>query len=232
MPFYPPTTGSRLVWGLGLAVLLLSLWLQMRMWLVVFGLMPVAAGGGESMVALFVGLPALAVAGAAVVSYRAGVVCCLDAAVLRPLSPCRWADNLPSNKESSMVRFVLGLLLAASGSCAMADWVKVTDSMEGKVNHYIDPATLRKMGSLMQVVTLTDYQEVQTISDTQRFMSVKMRDEFNCAEQSGRHLSLVALAGNMGTGPVVATEERAAPVRAIASGTADEEMWKHVCGKD
>jgi hypothetical protein len=62
MPFYPPTTGSRLVWGLGLAVLLLSLWLQMRMWLVVFGLMPVAAGGGESMVALFVGLPALAVA--------------------------------------------------------------------------------------------------------------------------------------------------------------------------
>lgn len=62
MPFYPPTTGSRIVWLLGLAALLLSLWLQSRMWLVVFGLMPVAAGGGESMVALFVGLPALVVA--------------------------------------------------------------------------------------------------------------------------------------------------------------------------
>lgn len=62
MPFYPPTAASRFVWLLGLAVLVLSLWLQMRMWLVVFGMMPVAAGGGESMLALFVGLPALLVA--------------------------------------------------------------------------------------------------------------------------------------------------------------------------
>lgn len=128
-------------------------------------------------------------------------------------------------------RLAWGVVLAVSGNCAMADWVRVTDSMEGKVSHYIDPATLRKMGSLMQVVTLTDYQQAQVISDAQRFMSVKMRDEFNCDEQSGRHLSLVALAGNMGTGPIVATEERAAPVRAIAPGTADEDLWKHVCGK-
>lgn len=62
MPTYPPTTSARVVWLLGLAVLSLSLWLQLRMWLVVFGLMPVAAGGGETMVALFVGLPALLVA--------------------------------------------------------------------------------------------------------------------------------------------------------------------------
>lgn len=62
MPLTPPTTAARVVWVLGLAALALSLWLQLRMWLVVFGLMPVAAGGGESMVALFVGLPALLVA--------------------------------------------------------------------------------------------------------------------------------------------------------------------------
>lgn len=62
MPLTPPTTAARVVWVLGLAALALSLWLQLRMWLVVFGLMPVADGGGESMVALFVGLPALLVA--------------------------------------------------------------------------------------------------------------------------------------------------------------------------
>lgn len=62
MQTYPPTTPARLVWLLGLAVLLLSLWLQLRMWLVVFGLTPVAAGGGETMVALLVGLPTLLVA--------------------------------------------------------------------------------------------------------------------------------------------------------------------------
>ena len=62
MPTYPPTTSARVVWMAGLAVLVLSLWLQMQMWLVVFGFAQVGAGGGETMVALFVGLPALLVA--------------------------------------------------------------------------------------------------------------------------------------------------------------------------
>ncbi len=62
MPTYPPTTSARVVWLSGLSVLLLSLWLQMQMWLVVFGFQQVGAGGGETMVALFVGLPALLVA--------------------------------------------------------------------------------------------------------------------------------------------------------------------------
>ena len=130
-----------------------------------------------------------------------------------------------------MLRVSLLLALALSGGAAMADWIKVAEASEGKVSHYIDPATLRRMGSLMQVVTLTDYQQAQAISETQRFMSVKMQDEFNCATRSGRHLSLVALAGNMGTGSIVASESAAAPERAIVAGTADEEMWKHVCGE-
>ncbi len=62
MPLYPPTTAARVLWLLGLAALVLSLWLQLRMWLVVFGVTPQADGGGESMLALFVGLPALLVA--------------------------------------------------------------------------------------------------------------------------------------------------------------------------
>lgn len=130
-----------------------------------------------------------------------------------------------------MLRLSLFLVLALSGGAAMADWIKVAEASEGKVSHYIDPATLRRMGSLMQVVTLTDYQQAQAISETQRFMSVKMQDEFNCATRSGRHLSLVALAGNMGTGPVVASETRPAPERAITPGSADEDLWKHVCGE-
>ncbi len=130
-----------------------------------------------------------------------------------------------------MRRLAIGWVLVACSTAAMADWVKVAESMQGKVRHYIDPATLRKAGSLTQVVTLVDYQEPQVISDTQRFRSVKMRDEFNCAERTGRHLSLVALADTMGTGPVVATEEMPAPMRAIAAGSADEDMWRHVCGK-
>lgn len=128
-----------------------------------------------------------------------------------------------------MWRLVLGMGLALTACGAMADWIKVSEAPDGKVSYYVDPATMRKMGALMQVVTLTDYQQPQVISDTQRFLSVKMQDEFNCAQRSGRHLTLVALAGNMGSGPVVATEASPAPERSIVPDTADEDMLKHVC---
>lgn len=131
-----------------------------------------------------------------------------------------------------MWRLVAGLWMVLAGGSAMADWIKVGEALDGKVSYYVDPSTMRKMGALMQVVTLTDYQQAQVISDTQRFMSVKMQDEFNCTQRSGRHLSLVALAGNMGSGPVVATEANPAPERTIAPDTADEDMWKHVCARN
>ncbi len=130
-----------------------------------------------------------------------------------------------------MRRLVVGLLVAVASASACADWVKVADSMDGKVHHYLDPATIRKVGKMMRVVTLTDYEEPQVISDTERFHSVKMQDEFDCDTQTGQHLSLTALAGNMGSGPVVATEPRAADVRKVVPDTADEEVWKFVCAR-
>jgi hypothetical protein len=141
-------------------------------------------------------------------------------------------DNPATEQEWRMWRIALGVLLAALGTNTHAEWVKVAESMEGKASHYVDPSTMRKMGTLMQVVTLTDYAEPQVISDTQRFLSVKMQDAFNCTERTGQHLSLTALAGNMGAGAVVATEPRPAPNRPIAPDTADEDIWKHVCARN
>lgn len=130
-----------------------------------------------------------------------------------------------------MRRLVMGLLMVTLSASACADWVKIGDSMDGKVHHYLDPATIRKDGQRMRVVTLTDYDEPQVISETQRFLSVKMQDAFDCANQSGQHLSLTALAGKMGTGAVVATEPRAAEVRKVLTDTPDEDMWKFVCAR-
>lgn len=131
-----------------------------------------------------------------------------------------------------MRRLFVGLLAAVASASACADWVKVGESMNGKVLHYLDPATIRKEGTVMRVVTLTDFVEPQVISDTQRFLSVKMQDEFDCATQTGRHLSLTALAGNMGSGPVVATEPGPADVRNVQLNTADEDLMKFVCTRN
>lgn len=130
-----------------------------------------------------------------------------------------------------MRSLVMGLLLLGLGASACADWIKVAESMEGKARHYVDPATIRRDGPRMRAVTLTDYDEPQVISPTQRYLSVKMQDLFDCATHSGQHLSLTALAGNMGSGSVVATEPRAAEVRKVLPDTPDEDMWTFVCAR-
>jgi len=56
------TPSSKISWAtfaVGLLILVLSLCLQLRMWQVEFGYRPVAAGGGEYMIAVFLGLPSL-----------------------------------------------------------------------------------------------------------------------------------------------------------------------------
>ena len=130
-----------------------------------------------------------------------------------------------------MRRLAVGVLMLVSSLSASADWIRIADSMDGKVHHYLDPATIRRSGAWMQVVSLTDYDEPQVISDTQRFHSVKMQDAFDCAGRRGQHLTLTALAGNMGSGPVVATELRPAGVRKVSPDTPDEDMWKFVCAR-
>ncbi len=59
MPAYPTSPAAWTFTALGALGLLFSLWLQLPMWLAVFGFRPVAPGGGEYMIALFFGLPGL-----------------------------------------------------------------------------------------------------------------------------------------------------------------------------
>ncbi len=94
----PITSGlpqTAAAWSLtvsGLACMLLSLWLQLPMWLVVFGARSVAPGGGEYMMALFLGLPVLLLAfvllGLAVAkaAWRSWLSCAGFAVSLLPLA--------------------------------------------------------------------------------------------------------------------------------------------------
>jgi hypothetical protein len=62
IPFTPPGLAGWLSLFNGVVLLLLSLLMHARMWQVELGLRPVAAGGGEYMMALFFGLPSLLLA--------------------------------------------------------------------------------------------------------------------------------------------------------------------------
>ena len=92
MPGLPPTPAAWSFTIAGLACMLLSFLLQLPMWLVVFGARSVAPGGGEYMVALFLGLPALLLAfvllgiTAAKAAWRSSLSCTAFAASLLPLA--------------------------------------------------------------------------------------------------------------------------------------------------
>lgn len=123
------------------------------------------------------------------------------------------------------------LALTSLATCALADWTQVNASGDGKVTTYADPATMLSLSAKVQLLTMTDYQEAQTLLGEQKFKSVRMQDEFNCEEQTGRHINLSAMSDNMGKGQVVAVEMKPAPWRQIKANTADADMLKFACAR-
>lgn len=138
--------------------------------------------------------------------------------------------NLLMTLQSMPTRPLLAaLFLTLASTCVQADWVRITTSEDAKVSTYADPDTVRTVGTKVQLMTLTDYQDAQVIAGAQKFKSVKMQDEFNCDDGSGRHMNLSAMSENMGKGTTVATETKPAPLRSIREATADAEMLRFAC---
>ena len=138
--------------------------------------------------------------------------------------------HFSSKRRSTPTSALLAaFLLTLASASAQADWVRVTRSDDGKSSTYADPDTLQTLGTRVQLMTLTDYQEAQVISADKKFMSVTMKDEFNCDNASGRHLNLTAMSDNMGKGSTVAVEMKPAPLRQIRESTADADMLRFAC---
>ena len=121
------------------------------------------------------------------------------------------------------------LFLTLASTYVQAEWVRISTSDDAKIITYADPDTIRTIGTRVQLTTLTDYQDAQVIAGDQKFKSVKMLDEFNCDDGSGRHLNLNAMSNNMGAGMTVAVEMKPAPLRQIRDATSDGEMLKFAC---
>lgn len=132
-------------------------------------------------------------------------------------------------QSTPTLSLLAALFLTLASTCVQADWVRITTSHDARITTYADPDTVRTLGTRVQLMTLTDYQVAQVISGEQKFKSVKMQDEFNCDDGSGRHLNLNAMSDNMGKGTIVAVETKPAPLRPIREATADGEMLSFAC---
>lgn len=129
-----------------------------------------------------------------------------------------------------MKKFLFLVILLAP-SIAQAEWVKVTSASAGEVTVYVDPATIKRTGNVVEFSTLFDYATVRTLSGAS-FSSATMQNEIDCVGKQSRILAVSSHSEPMAGGYVVSTSIGGyAPWTPIAPKTIASATFKHVCKK-
>ncbi len=124
---------------------------------------------------------------------------------------------------------LVAVLCLSAGGPAYAEWVSLGDN--GHMTVYVDPGTIRRNGNLVKMWTLLDFNTARTLPSGISYLSSKTQEEFDCAEESRRNLSLTNYSNNMGRGDVVITDSGEGKWVPIAPGTISQNLWKFACGK-
>lgn len=85
---------------------------------------------------------------------------------------------------------ILVTLLVLRSGPASADWVQINKTDEG-VTTYADPATIRSKGDQVKMCHLFDYTTPQINKGGNTHLSVKLQNEYDCAEERIRLLTAV-----------------------------------------
>lgn len=127
----------------------------------------------------------------------------------------------------------LGLLLMVlilSSQPVYAEWVLASGDDEVGLKVYVDPATLRRNGSLVKMWQLYDYKIVQTVAGDS-LLSMKRFNEYDCTEERTRMLGYTWFSGNMGNGNVVYSTMEQLPWEPVVPRTINRTLWKVACEK-
>lgn len=123
--------------------------------------------------------------------------------------------------------FLVALLTPA---IAQAEWVKLTSASAGEVTVYVDPATIKRDGNVVEFSTLVDYATVRTLSG-EPFQSATLQNEIDCAGRKNRTLSVSSHSKAMAGGHVVSTSTGHALWIPIARKTIVATTFEFVCNK-
>jgi hypothetical protein len=141
-------------------------------------------------------------------------------------------------RHGSFLLAVLLLLVSLSPEPTLAGWVAVEkDYLDpGLRTVYIDPDTIERDGTLVTVLQLTDYKQMQGSAGFGRFMpsphrffSTQTTKQVDCERRQVRLLSYTEYLWHMGTGPAsngYVDTERWLP---IEPETISQALWELVC---
>jgi hypothetical protein len=126
-----------------------------------------------------------------------------------------------------MKKLIFALLMVLSYS-AWAEWVLVAAVASNGNQYYIDPATIRREGTLLKYWRLTNLKVRNKAGD----MSWRTRDEIDCKKERWRFTSLTRFSESM-LGGTINTNVNAPnnEWRDIAPGTVMSFVMAYVCAK-
>ena len=98
----------------------------------------------------------------------------------------------------------LFLVALLAPTIAQADWVKLVSAGEGEVTVYVDAASIKREGNVVEFSALFDYATVRTLSGAP-FQSATMQEEIDCAGRQSRTLAVSSHSEPMAGGHIVST---------------------------
>jgi hypothetical protein len=148
--------------------------------------------------------------------------------------PCSVVPNVGSFLDRPHAFFLSFWLLIAlmilSSQPVYAEWVLVSGDDEVGLKVYVDPATLRRNGTLAKMWQLYDYKTVQTVAGDS-LLSMKRFNEYDCTEERTRMLGYTWFSGNMGNGNVVYSTMEQLQWEPVILRTINRTLWKVACEK-
>jgi hypothetical protein len=149
-------------------------------------------------------------------------------------APCSVVSNVGPFLDRSHHFFLSFWLLIAlmilSSQPVYAEWVLVSGDDEVGLKVYVDPATLRRNGTLAKMWQLFDYKTVQTVAGDS-LLSMKRFNEYDCTDERTRVLGYTWFSGNMGNGNVVYSTMEQLPWEPAVPRTINRTLWKVACEK-
>ena len=130
-----------------------------------------------------------------------------------------------------MRKILLGLLLIAISTSAMAEWTPVVSSNNaGGYYIYANYSSIRQDGTKVKMWSLYDFNTIQSLGEV-KFSSIKFLDEYDCQGEQSRTLSSIRISGNMGNGDVVGSNNTIGQWSPISPDSVIEVLWKTACKK-
>jgi hypothetical protein len=139
-------------------------------------------------------------------------------------------DNY-SYEERVMWKSFLMAFLAVVSTSALAEWTEIEKNNSEGITRYVDVATINKNKNKVRMVNLIDYQTKRDALDD-KFLSIKIVQEYDCNEVKKRILAFNTYSGNMGKGGALYRDTSPNDWKIVSSpGSSGLMLWEMACAK-